>query len=151
MRNYPLWKSLLVIIVVITGVIFSIPSIIYSEDSSNWFLQNKINLGLDLQGGAYLLLEVKSEVLLKEEFENISDTVRIISRKNKTNFVNIKSQDDFIEFSKLLFSSSPRSISITFSTPLLPIITGTPAYKFFTPYSPFKKAAQGKVFFKFLI
>ena len=58
MKNYPLWKSIIVILVISTGIIFAIPSIIYSENSSNWFLNNKVNLGLDLQGGSYLLLEV---------------------------------------------------------------------------------------------
>ena len=85
MRNYPLWKALLVVIVIVTGIVFAIPSIIYNEDTDNWFLKNKINLGLDLQGGSYLLLEVESNVLLIEELENISDTVRLISREEKTN------------------------------------------------------------------
>ena len=31
------------------------------------FTDNKINLGLDLQGGSYLLLEVETDVLLKEQ------------------------------------------------------------------------------------
>ena len=60
MKNYPLWKSLIVSIAIMLGIVFSIPSLIYEEDSNNWFLNNKINLGLDLQGGSYLLLEVKS-------------------------------------------------------------------------------------------
>ena len=58
MKNYPLWKSLIVFLVIFSGIIFSIPSILYQEDTENWFLENKINLGLDLQGGSYLLLEV---------------------------------------------------------------------------------------------
>ena len=70
MKNYPLWKSLLVILVIFTSIIFTIPSIIYSEEPSNWFLEKKINLGLDLQGGSYLLLQVESDVLFKEELEN---------------------------------------------------------------------------------
>ena len=82
MKNYPLWKSLCVFFVIIAAVIFTIPSIIYSEDSDNWFLNNKINLGLDLQGGSYLLLQVESDVLINEELEFISDTVRQISRKD---------------------------------------------------------------------
>ena len=73
MKNYPLWKSILVIIVILTGVVFSIPSFIYDENATSWFLKNKINLGLDLQGGSYLLLEVKSDVLFQEELDNISD------------------------------------------------------------------------------
>ena len=98
MSNYPLWKSLLVILVISTGVIFAIPSIIYSEDSTNWFLKNKVNLGLDLKGGSYLLLEVESNVLLKEELENISDSLRLISRKEKTNVGDIVIEEDQIQF-----------------------------------------------------
>ena len=63
MKNYPIWKSLTVLSLVLLGIIFAIPSIIYDENSENWFLKNKINLGLDLQGGSYLLLEVQLDVL----------------------------------------------------------------------------------------
>ena len=75
MKNYPLWKSFTVIFLVLLGLVFSIPSIIYDESSENWFLKNKINLGLDLQGGSYLLLEVQLDVLYQEELENFSDLI----------------------------------------------------------------------------
>ena len=52
-----------------------------------------------------------------------------------------------IEYLKFSFSSSLSSISITFSTPFFPIMTGTPAYKSLKPYSPFKYAAQGNFIF----
>ncbi len=84
MINYPIWKSFTVISLVIIGIIFSIPSIIYDDESDNWFLKNKINLGLDLQGGSYLLLEVQIEVLYKEELENFSDSLRLIARENSS-------------------------------------------------------------------
>ena len=80
------------------GIIFAIPSIIYSDNPSNWFLNNKVNLGLDLQGGSYLLLEVETDVLLKEELENISDTVRQISRNEKVNVTNVIVEEDQIQF-----------------------------------------------------
>ena len=98
MKNYPLWKSIVVIFVICLGVIFAIPSIIYSDDSNNWFLNNKVNLGLDLQGGSYLLLEVESDVLLNEELENISDTIRQISRNEKANVINVIVKEDQIQF-----------------------------------------------------
>ena len=98
MKNYPLWKSVIVFLVIGTGIIFAIPSIIYSENPSNWFLKNKVNLGLDLQGGSYLLLEVETDVLLKEELENISDTVRQISRNEKVNITNVIVEEDQIQF-----------------------------------------------------
>ena len=98
MKNYPIWKSTSVLLIIILGIVFSIPSILYKEDSDNWFYNNKINLGLDLQGGSYLLLEVESEILLKEELINISDTLRGISRNLQTNILNIETKEDEITF-----------------------------------------------------
>ena len=105
MKNYPLWKASLVILVISLGIIFSIPSLLYKENSDNWFFDNKINLGLDLQGGSYLLLEVQTEVLLQEELNNISDSIRLIAREFQTNIVNIKYEEDEIQ---LRFSSEDK-------------------------------------------
>ncbi len=96
MKNYPLWKSFTVIIFVLLGVIFSIPSLIYDDTSENWFLKNKINLGLDLQGGSYLLLEVQLETLYAEELENFSDSIRILSRDNQSKINNIEVKEDTV-------------------------------------------------------
>ena len=100
MKNYPLWKTFIVFLIIVFGFVFAIPSIIYKEDTGNWFLENKINLGLDLQGGSYLLLEVESEVLFKEELENFSDTIRLLSRDNKLkiNDININNDNLNIRF-----------------------------------------------------
>ena len=69
MKNYPIWKSFTVISLVLLGIIFAIPSIIYDENSENWFLKNKINLGLDLQGGSYLLLEVDNDPVINQKLQ----------------------------------------------------------------------------------
>ena len=100
MKNYPLWKTFIVFLIIVLGIVFAIPSIIYKEDTGNWFLENKINLGLDLQGGSYLLLEVESEILFKEELENFSDTIRLLSRENKVKINDINANNDnlFIRF-----------------------------------------------------
>ena len=100
MKNYPLWKTFIVFLIIVFSLVFAIPSIIYKEDTGNWFLENKINLGLDLQGGSYLLLEVESEVLFKEELENFSDTIRLLSRENKVKINDINANNDnlFIRF-----------------------------------------------------
>ena len=36
----------------------------------NSFLQKKINLGLDLQGGSYLLLEIDNEPVIKQKLQS---------------------------------------------------------------------------------
>tara|TARA_B100001029_G_scaffold173708_1_gene172914 strand:+ start:864 stop:2414 length:1551 start_codon:yes stop_codon:yes gene_type:complete len=94
MKNYPIWKSFTVISLVLLGIIFSIPSLVYDENSENWFLKNKINLGLDLQGGSYLLLEVQLDVLYDEELENFSDSIRLLARDNQTKINQINTQNN---------------------------------------------------------
>ncbi len=98
MKNYPLRKLILILTLVSLSFIFSIPSLIYQEEPKNWFLDNKINLGLDLQGGSYLLLEVDTKVLIKEELENISDAVRQIARNEQVIVSNIQINLDEIIF-----------------------------------------------------
>jgi len=103
MKNYPLWKIFIVFLIVSLGVIFAIPSILYKENSGSWYLDNRLNLGLDLQGGSYLLLEVQTDVLIDEEFENFSDTIRIIARENRIKINNIEKNDEEL---KVRFDSS---------------------------------------------
>ena len=105
MKNYPLWKIFIVFLFLSLGVIFAVPSILYKEDTGNWYLDNRLNLGLDLQGGSYLLLEVQTDVLIKEEFENFSDTIRIISRENRIKINNIELLDDEL---KIRFETSDK-------------------------------------------
>ena len=122
MKNYPIWKSFIVFLVVILAVIFSIPSFLYKEDSDNWYFNNKVNLGLDLQGGSYLLLEVQSDVILKEELENFSDTVRLLARENQVKIKNIDIEDenlnirfeknDKIEIIKNKFLENYRNVNV---------------------------------------
>ncbi len=98
MKNYPTWKWIIVLVSVVSAIVFCIPTFIYQEEPKNWFLENKINLGLDLQGGSYLLLEVDSSVLINEELENINDVVRQIAREENTRISNIKTKNDEIVF-----------------------------------------------------
>ena len=105
MKNYPLWKIFTVFLLLFLGIVFAVPSILYKEDTGNWYLDNRLNLGLDLQGGSYLLLEVQTDVLIKEEFENFSDTLRIISRENRTKI--IKTIFSLIIIGFIMFETKP--------------------------------------------
>ena len=41
-----------------------------------WYQQSRINLGLDLRGGAHFLLEADLRSVLNERLTNLSDSVR---------------------------------------------------------------------------
>ena len=56
----------------------------------NKFLDKKINLGLDLQGGSYLLLEIDNTPVIEQKLQNLTITIRnyfkekILDKKSKT-------------------------------------------------------------------
>ena len=78
MVNIPRWKVILVIAITFLGLTYSIPNVIPSERMAgipSWLPHKHINLGLDLRGGAHLLLEAKVEVAVRESLDNLRQGV----------------------------------------------------------------------------
>ncbi|WP_027134704.1 protein translocase subunit SecD [Geminicoccus roseus] len=83
MLNQSPWKVTLVLLVCLAGLIFAFPNLFSRDTVEQWpgFLpKSQINLGLDLQGGAYLLLEVDSEAVVQERMEELTNEVRVALR-----------------------------------------------------------------------
>jgi preprotein translocase subunit SecD/SecD/SecF fusion protein len=59
----------------------------------NW-LNKKINLGLDLQGGSYLLLEIDNQPVILQKLQNTVSVLRKYFKDNEINFKNLIIQDD---------------------------------------------------------
>jgi protein-export membrane protein SecD len=64
----------------------------------NNFLNKKINLGLDLQGGSYLLLEIDNNPLLEQKLQNFTITMRNHFKENDIRLKNFKLIDQKISF-----------------------------------------------------
>jgi len=104
MKFYPFWKIVLIIIVLFSAFVFSIPTFIYKDNSNNWFYEKKINLGLDLQGGSHLLLEVKSEILIEEEINNVVGFLRQFIRDERIKINSLKINNQIIKLDLLNLS-----------------------------------------------
>ena len=66
-----------------------------NQDSNIPFVPNKtVNLGLDLRGGSYLLLEVDTETIRKEKVDTIVDDIRSTLRKNQIQYSNLSSLEN---------------------------------------------------------
>ena len=61
------WKIALVVIAAIIGIVFTLPNLVPASATAGWpgLFSQRLNLGLDLQGGSYLLLEVDLTVALR--------------------------------------------------------------------------------------
>ena len=72
------WKLVLVFVVVVAAVIYVLPTL-----KVDIWPHKKINLGLDLQGGMHLVLEVDSEKAVESTAERISQEIREELKKNR--------------------------------------------------------------------
>ena len=92
---YKLSRSRILIIlgICLLGIFFAIPNML--SDTSRlpkWW--QPVNLGLDLQGGSNLLLEVKMDDVLKERMSTIEDSVRQVLRESKIRYQNLKAGNE---------------------------------------------------------
>ena len=62
------------------------------------FFDKKINLGLDLQGGSYLLLEIDNTPVIEQKLQNLTTTIRNYFKNQNIKINNIKIEDQNIFF-----------------------------------------------------
>ena len=79
-------------------VIISIFSILNFTNINNSFFKKNINLGLDLQGGSYLLLEVNSDILEKKSIQSKVIPLKKILKKESIDFSNFSINEKIISF-----------------------------------------------------
>ncbi len=83
MLRFEPWKITLIVLLSLAGLIYTIPNFFAQEqltDLPDWVPQRQIVLGLDLQGGSYLLLEVDTQAVQTERLENLRADVRATLR-----------------------------------------------------------------------
>ena len=105
---YKLSKSrvLIILAICLVGVFFAVPNVISNKDAlPKWW--QPVNLGLDLQGGSNLLLEVKMDEVLKERMSSIEDSARQILREGRLRYKSLTSNSD--EVSVVIDNVSSRS------------------------------------------
>ena len=90
------WKIILVVLSVVFGLLFSLPNVLPQSvrDGLPGFLPKQtLNLGLDLQGGSYLLLEVDTDALRAERLTNMVEDVRTTLREEQITFADLGQVD----------------------------------------------------------
>jgi protein-export membrane protein SecD len=79
MLYFAKWKIAVIAAVCLIGLAFTVPNFL-SPDSRqsvpDWLPNQSINLGLDLQGGSHLLLQVDREAVLRERLNDLAESMR---------------------------------------------------------------------------
>ena len=89
-------KLIIIYFVILFLSIISIANLFESEN--NLLLSKKVNLGLDLQGGSYLLLEVDSKPAFKQKMQDKVISIRKTFKKEKIKYKNLKLKNETITF-----------------------------------------------------
>ena len=84
-------KLLIIYLIIIFLSFFSFTNFLNNEE--NFFLSKNINLGLDLQGGSYLLLEVDTKPLVKQRLQEKVIRLRDYFNKNNINYTKLSSNN----------------------------------------------------------
>lgn len=95
MLNLQRWQTIAVIAFTALAVLFALPNVLPAvvlDHLPGWYQQSRINLGLDLRGGAHFLLEADLRSVLNERLTNLSDSVRGELRKQQVAFKDITTE-----------------------------------------------------------
>ena len=99
MFGYSKIKIIVISLVLALGVFFSLPNFLpkdmYRElpaSVRSWW--KPVTLGLDLQGGSYLVMEVDVNTLIHEKLESLADLTRSALREGKVRFAGLKVEEN---------------------------------------------------------
>jgi len=129
------WKIALVVIALLFGVLFALPNAVPAGSLPGWLPNQRLNLGLDLQGGSYLLYEIDTGALKKQEMTDLVEQVRTTLQTSKTVFSGLGQTPDgvtvriadptkfdaaFADLSKLAQATPPAATSPSPAAPTRP-------------------------------
>jgi preprotein translocase subunit SecD len=99
MLYFTRWKALAIILTALVVCLCAVPNFFPEAKVKTWpiWAQRHLVLGLDLQGGSYLLLEVDSNYVKKEKLDQIRDDVRRTLRDAKIGYTGLAVRNDTVE------------------------------------------------------
>jgi preprotein translocase subunit SecD len=87
------WRLIMVSVVCLFGLWFALPNFFSKEQLErlpSFFPREQVNLGLDLQGGSSILLEVDLSNVESEHLASLVDETRRLFRKEKIGYTHLK-------------------------------------------------------------
>src|ERR671928_1974647 len=99
MLYFTRWKALGIILTALVVCLCAVPNFFPEAQVKNWpqWAQRRLVLGLDLQGGSYLLLEVDANYVKKEKLDQVRDEARRVLRDAKVAYTGLAVRNDAVE------------------------------------------------------
>ena len=99
MLYFTRWKALAVILTALVVCLCAVPNFFSEATVKTWpkWAQRHLVLGLDLQGGSHILLEVDSNSVKKDKLDQVRDDVRRVLRDAKLGYTGLGVKGDNVE------------------------------------------------------
>jgi preprotein translocase subunit SecD len=75
MLQFPPWKIGLIAVILLWGVVLALPNVVNMSGAPGWMPKKGVNLGLDLQGGVYLMMEIEADEVVANRLDVLSRDV----------------------------------------------------------------------------
>ena len=98
MLIFDTWKKIIIFLVSLFAIIFSMPNFISKDHLPNFINAGEIRLGLDLQGGSYLLLEIDNTPVIEQTLQNTSTLIRAYFKEKNIRVGNLKISNENIRY-----------------------------------------------------
>ena len=92
------FTKLRIVVVLLISLFFILFATSNFFNFNNKLLNKKINLGLDLQGGSYLLLEIDNAPVIEQKIQNLSITLRNYFKEKNIRLRNVKLLNQTLSF-----------------------------------------------------
>jgi SecD/SecF fusion protein len=92
MLHFSRWKTFSIWAVVLIGVLLSLPNMLPQrvlDSMPSWVWTRSMTLGLDLQGGSHILLQVDRNDLVNERLQTVRDDIRTQLRDAKIGYTGL--------------------------------------------------------------
>src|SRR3979411_2854231 len=93
------WKALGILLTALFVCMLAVPNFFAEKTVQPWpaWAQRHVVLGLDLQGGSHLLLEVDSNAVRREKVQTLLDDVRRVLREARIGYTGLAARGESVE------------------------------------------------------
>ena len=92
MLYFSRWKTIAIWLVVLVALIISAPNLVSQSTLASlpdWFPKRQLTLGLDLQGGSHILLQIDRDGMIADRLETARDDIRITLRDARIGYTGL--------------------------------------------------------------
>ncbi|MBM3485177.1 MAG: protein translocase subunit SecD [Alphaproteobacteria bacterium] len=96
------WKIVTIVLICVLSLLYAAPNLLSRGDAEalpRWAPRDQVTLGLDLQGGSQLLLEVDTAAVVRERLNGVVDSARGALRTEQINYTGLGVENDKVVFS----------------------------------------------------